>query len=230
MEGRSAYGNRNKKLYYYYCCTNTSCRFKLPETEIEGVIREAMKAVASEETILNKIVEKTNIRLKQELPRLSGQRQRLQKEILSLTDKAGCIMEKYIGVKDGEEFVKESLAKLSIKKRQLQNQIDASDIVIKDIERESVDRDFVSQILGSFEEMYRDDVKPYQRKELLFKSLAAIELSDNLLKVGVPLEKFNGMPIGRDRTDINHDIASGSLKKMTPSFLRRGFVFSSLLA
>ena len=196
MEGRSAYGNRNKKLYYYYCCTNTSCRFKLPEAEIESVLREAMKSVAKDEIILNKIVDGTNAKLKQELPRISGQRQRLRKELESLTDKASCIMEKYIRVKDGEEFVKEGLAKLSQRKRQIQNEIDASEIVINDIERESIDKDFISQVLGSFEEIYRDDVKPYQKKELLYGALAKIELSDKLLKVGVPLERYNGTSTG----------------------------------
>lgn len=196
MEGRSCYGNRGKKLYYYYCCTNRACRFKLPEPEIENTIREAMKAVASDESILDKIVDKTNTRLKQELPRLAGQKQRLQKELESLTGRAGYIMEKYIGVKEGEEFVKENLAKLSQKKRYIEKEIEASEIVINDIERESVDSDFISQILGSFDEIYRDDVKPYQKKELLYGVLTRIELSDNLLKVGVPLEKPNGISNG----------------------------------
>jgi len=196
MEGRSAYGNRSKKLYYYYCCTNTSCRFKLPEAEIEGAIREGMRTVAKDESVLSKIVEKTNTKLKQELPRLSEQRQHLKKELESLTDKASCIMEKYIGVKEGEEFVKEGLAKLSLRKRQLQNEIDASEITMKDIERESIDGYFISQVLGSFEEIYRDDIKPYQKKQLLYKTVAKIELSDKLLKVGVPLEKSVGTPNG----------------------------------
>jgi len=117
------------------------------------------------------------------LSRLAGQRQRLQKELESLTGKAGYIMEKYIGVKEGEEFVKENLAKLSQKKRYIENEIEASEIVINDIERESVDSDFISQILGSFDEIYRDDVKPYQKKELLYGALARVELSDSLLLV-----------------------------------------------
>lgn len=196
MEGRSCYGNRRKKIYYYYCCTNRSCRFKLPEAEIENTIRAAMKAVANDDSILSKIVDKTNTRLKQELPRLAGQRQRLQKELESLTGKASYIMEKYIGIKEGEEFVKEGLAKLSYRKRQIANEIDTTGFLVNDIERESVDSDFISQILGSFDEIYRDDVKPYQKRELLYGALTRIELSDNLLKVGVPLEKSNGTSNG----------------------------------
>ncbi len=196
MEGRSCYGNRGKKLYYYYCCTNKNCKFKLPETEIENVIKEAMRVIAARDNILDKIVDITNARLKQELPRLSEQRQRLHKELESLNGKASYIMEKYIGVKEGEEFVKEGLAKLSQEKRNIQNEIETSEIFVNDIERESVNKDFISQILGSFDEIYRDDIKPYQKKELLYGTLARIELSDKLLKVGVPLEQYNGTSIG----------------------------------
>jgi len=205
MEGRSAYGNKGKKSYYYYCCTNKNCRLKLPESEIENVMREAMKTVAAEDNILNKIVNKTNARLKQELPRLSEQKQKLHKELESLNSRASYIMEKYIGVKDGEEFVKEGLAKLSERKRQLQNNIDASEIVLNDIERESVDKDFLSQILGSFEEIYRDDVKPYQKKEFLYGALTRIELSDKLLKVGVPLEPSTAL-LNSNRFDVDSNI------------------------
>jgi len=209
MEGRSCYGNNGKKLYYYYCCTNKSCRFKLPESEIENVMREAMKTAAAKDNILNKIVNKTNARLKQELPCLSEQKQKLHNELESLTGKASYIMEKYMGIKDGEDFVKEGLAKLSERKRQLQNEIDASEIVLNDIERESVDKDFLSQLLGSFEEIYRDDVKPYQKKELLYGALTRIELSDKLLKVGVPLEPSTAL-LDNNRLDVNPNIYSGS--------------------
>jgi site-specific DNA recombinase len=209
MEGRSCYGNGGKKVYYYYCCTNKDCKFKLPEQEIENVVREAMKVVASKDNILSKIVDKTNRKLKQELPRLSEQRQRLHKELESLNGKASYIMEKYIGVKEGEEFVKEGLAKLSERKRQIQNEIEASEILVNDIERESVDKDFISQIFGSFDEIYRDDVKPYQKKEFLYGTLARIELSDKLLKVGVPFEPSN-MTSTRLSSNIDTDIYSGS--------------------
>lgn len=224
MEGRSCYGNRGKKLYYYYCCTNRSCRFKLPEAEIEGIIREAMKTVANEEGILNKIVDKINVRLKQELPRLADQRQRLQKELESLTGKASYIMEKYIGVKEGEEFVKEGLAQLSQKKRHIQNEIEVSEIVINDIERESVDSGFISRILSSFDEIYKDDVKPYQKKELLYGALSRIELSDNLLKVGVPLEKPNGTSNGNTGL-ISMPTSNRGANLGKPSNFLLGFLF-----
>jgi site-specific DNA recombinase len=189
MEGRSCHGNHGKKVYYYYYCTNKACRFKLPETEIENAIREGIKLITIEDSLLNKIVDKTNIRLKQELPRLIEQRQGLQKELQSLTGKASYIMEKYMGVEDGEEFVKENLAKLAQRKKQLQDNIEITDFLVNDIERDLVDEGFIKQILGSFDEIYQDDIKPYQRRELLYNTLTKIELSDKLLKVGVPLEK-----------------------------------------
>jgi len=191
MEGRSCYGNRKKSIYYYYYCTNRSCRFRLSEAEIENTIKDAMNVVSHDESILGKIVDKTNTRLKQELPRLTQQRQRLQKELESLSCKASYIMEKYIGVEEGEEFVKEGLGKLSYRKKQIENEIDITEISINDIEKDSVDKDFISGILGSFDEIYRDDIKPYQKKELLYGALARIEFSDKLLKLGIPLDQPN---------------------------------------
>jgi hypothetical protein len=105
-------------------------------------------------------------------------------------------MEKYIGFTDGEEFVKEGLAKLSQRKRQLQDDIAKVEIVMGGIERESVDSDFISGILESFDEIYRDDVKPYQKRELVYSTLTKIELSDKLLKVGMPLEQVSATSNG----------------------------------
>ena len=189
MEGRSCYGNDGKKMYYYYYCTNRECRFKLPEPEIEKTLRDAIMTVANDDSTLSKIVTKINVKLKKELPRLSGQKQKLNRELESLTGKAGHIMEKYIGVVEGDEFVKDGLARLSQRKRQLINHIDALDIAMNDIEKESVDKDFISQILNSFEEIYQEDIKPYQKKELLYGTVARMEFSDKLLKVGIPLER-----------------------------------------
>lgn len=210
MEGRSCYGNGGRKAYYYYYCTNRVCKFKLPETEIENAIREGIKTIATSENVLDKIVDKTNARLEQELPRLSEQRQRLHKELESLNSKVSYIIEKYMKVDDGEEFVKEELAKLSGRKRQIQSDIDNSEFLINDIEREFLDKDFIAQILGSFGEIYRDDIKPYQKRELLYGALARVELSDKLLKVGVPLETSNTTSHGYLRRDINSNISSRS--------------------
>ena len=196
MEGTSAYGNDGKAKYYYYHCSNRDCRFKLPETEIENALRDSIRTVAKDDSILNKIVTKTNARLKKELPHLSDQKQRLNKELKSLNGKAGHIMEKYIGVTDGEEFVKDELAKLSQRKRHIMDDIDGTDIVMNDIERETIDKDFISSVLGSFDEIYKDDVKPYQKRELLYSSLTKIELSNRLLKVGMPLEQTNAISTG----------------------------------
>ena len=100
-------------------------------------------------------------------------------------------MDKFVGVTNGEEFVKEELSKLSLRKQQIVNDIDMTDIAISTIEKESVDRDFINRILGSFDEIYRDDIKPYQKKELLYGSLAKIELSNTQIKVGMPLEQVS---------------------------------------
>ncbi len=191
MEGRSAWGKKNSKPYYYYVCKNSLCRFKLPEPEIESVIKEAMKTVGARDDILDKIVDRTNARLKEELPKMSEQKQKLQRELESLTSQANHMMEKYLGIKDGEDFVKENLAGLSDRKRRLQNDIAASEILINDIERDCVDKDFISSVFCAFDEIYRDDIKPYQRRELLYRTVRKIELSDKVLRVGIPIKPSN---------------------------------------
>ena len=191
MEGRSCYGNDRKKMYYYYSCTNRDCRFKLPELEIENALRDSMRTIAKDDSVVEKIVLKTNVRLKNELPRLINKKQGLAKELKLLNGKASHIMDKFVGVTNGEEFVKEELSKLSLRKQQIVNDIDMTDIAISTIEKESVDRDFINRILGSFDEIYRDDIKPYQKKELLYGSLAKIELSNTQIKVGMPLEQVS---------------------------------------
>ena len=218
MEGRSAYGRQRKAAYYYYRCKNKDCRFNLPETEIENAIKEGMRGVAGNDSILNKIVDKTNARLEKELPRLSDRKQKLHKELESLTSKAGYIMEKYIGVEEGGEFVKEGLAKLSQRKRLIQNEIDTFEILINDIERESIDKDFISQLLGSFGEIYKDDLKPYQKKKLLYSTLKRIEFSDKLLRVGVPLDPSAAKTDDYLRRDVSSIIPSGSQIKKAHRF------------
>jgi len=195
MEGRSCH-SRSKKKYFYYYCSNRACNFKLSEPEIEGVLREAMKAVATQDSVLTKIVDKTNVRLKKEMPCVVRQRQTLRKELDSLTSKSSHIMEKYMGVTDGEEFVKEGLATLAQRKRQLLDDIAMADITIDGIEKESVDKNLICQIFGSFDEIYKDEVKPYQKKELLFSTLTRVELSDKRLRIRVPLEHTVGTSNG----------------------------------
>lgn len=191
MEGRICYGNHGKTSYFHYYCKNAACRLRLPEAEIENVLIEGIKSIATDESVLNKIVDKTNDRLRQELPRLVEQKQRLKKEMESLSSKADYIMEQYIGVKDGGEFVKEGLAKLAQRKKQIENEIETTGFLINDIAKDSVNSDFIGRILGSFKEIYRDDVKPYQKKALLYSTLARIELSDKVMKIGFPLDKGN---------------------------------------
>ena len=203
MQGRSAWGNRKTKTYYYYACNNRSCRFKLPEPEIESVIREAMKAVGAKDDVLDKIVDKINAKLKQELPRISNRKQKLQQELESLSKKANYIMDQYIGIKDGEEFVRKNLAGLSERKKQLQNDIDATDILINDVERDFVDKGFISSVFSNFDEIYKDDTKPYQRRDLLYRTLRKIEISDKLLKVGIPLKSSDSV------NDIRHESPVG---------------------
>lgn len=197
MEGRSAHGYDGKKVYYYYVCNNSQCRFKLPEIELESALRQAIKTVILDEVMLNKIVDKVNQKLKHELPRLTTQKKACQKELEDLTAKASCIMEKYMGIKEGDEFIKENLAKLAGRKKQIQEQIETIDILLRDNEGQAVDKDFISGTLESFDEIYREDIKPYQRRELLYAILTKIDLSDKLIKVGVPLERYGD-------TSLNH--------------------------
>ena len=153
---------------------------------------------------------------------MSEQKQKLQRELESLTSQANHMMEKYLGIKDGEDFVKENLAGLSDRKKRLQNDIAASEILINDIERECVDKDFISSVFDAFDEIYREDVKPYQRRELLYSTVRKIELSDKVLRVGIPIKPSN--PISniaqeyrkcvdptshfRSQFDVGHSIAT----------------------
>ena len=112
-------------------------------------------------------------------------------------------MDQYIGIKDGEEFVRKNLAGLSERKKQLQNDIDATDILINDVERDFVDKGFISSVFSNFDEIYKDDTKPYQRRDLLYRTLRKIEISDKLLKVGIPLKSSDSV------NDIRHESPVG---------------------
>jgi site-specific DNA recombinase len=191
MEGRNAHGNKGKSVYHYYVCTNKECRFKLPESEIENAIQELLRKVSQDERILAKIVEKTNIRLKKELPRLFEQKKQLQKELDEINTKAEHIMEKYIGITEGEEFVKNNLAKLSQRRRQIEDGLEALKIVVDDIGRDSISREIAQQIFNSFDEIFKDKLKPYQKRELLYYVLTKVEMSDKQLKVGIPVERLS---------------------------------------
>src|SRR6266540_1593620 len=68
MEGRSGIGNGGR--YFYYACRNKTCKVRVAAPEIEGLVLDHLRSLATSNGILDKLVSATNTRLQHQLPAL----------------------------------------------------------------------------------------------------------------------------------------------------------------
>ena len=214
MEGRNAYGKRGTKAYYYYVCANAQCRFKLPEAEVERSILELVRYFASKSPLLAKVVARLNVRLQQRLPKLSAQRRGYQEELQDVNRKAGRLLDQYAGeANGGGVFLKETLDQLAARRRELEGRLAMVAASESEITDRALGPDDVRTLVAQFEGAFSDSIKPYKRRELVYKVLRRVELSGENIRLGIDLAKRevvepDSSPVARSHLDSK--TASGS--------------------
>ncbi len=185
MEGGSGTGRFQKK-YYYYLCKKTQCKFRVPADEIETFIIGYIKELATKKEDLKLIIQATNGQLHKELPQLVTQKSCLQKELTQVQNLAQGILEKWssLATDDNALFIKDKLDELGKRRKDIENGISTLEIMIGEIERESVNQEMMQLMLTKFSEIF-DSMRPYQQKELINILLHKACLSQSEIKIAL---------------------------------------------
>ncbi|MBN1181826.1 MAG: recombinase family protein [Bacteroidales bacterium] len=185
MEGRSGTGKQGNR-YYYYRCKNNECGFKVPANEIERVIIDRLKVLSKNEGILPFIVKSANQALRKELPQLIGQRKLLVKELDEIKSFASKVLGEWasLSTSDDTVFVKEELEKLSKRRKQIEEGIQALEDTIAEIEKETISQELIKLALNKFTDLF-DSLPPYRQKELLKLTVNKIIVSDKQIKIAL---------------------------------------------
>ena len=185
MEGRSGTGKLGKR-YYYYLCKNRDCGFKVPANEIERVVIEQIKMLSSQDDIIANIIKGTNSRLQRELPQLKEQKKLLQGELDTIRDFADGIMNKWAEMagEGGSLFLNDKLEELGSRRKEIETGIESLELMIEEIERESVSRELVMLALNKFTDVY-EHIQPHKQKDLVQHVLHKAVLSNQSIKIAL---------------------------------------------
>jgi site-specific DNA recombinase len=185
MEGTCGTGRSGNK-YFFYICKNKDCRFKLPADEIERIIIERIKYLSSDSGLMQKLIEHTNEKLMKELPQLKCRRTHLQKELAEVKAFADGIMNKWtaMATDDSSIFLKEKLAELGQRRKEIETGIASLEAMIKEIERESISQELVTLALSRFSDLF-DKIKPYRQKDMVKLVLHKATLSPTKIQIAL---------------------------------------------
>ena len=184
MEGRSGTG-RKRTRHYYYVCRNRQCGIRIPAPEIEKVVLERIRILASDPEILKALVAETNRQLRTELPKLEEQTTALKRQLADLNSEAESLM-KQIASRDsgGNVLIAEKLDDLADRRRDMQAATDGLQVSIGQIQRQAVDETIIRQALAHISEVY-ECLPPYRRKDLIRLVLEHAEVSETELRLTI---------------------------------------------
>ena len=185
MEGRSGTGHQRQR-YYYYACKNPDCRLRIPASEIENVVLERIRILASESDILTNLVAETNRQLRTELPKLEEQHVHLEKERHNLQAETDALLKQLATMTgtDGGTLVAEKLDALAVRRKELGEGIAEVSTAIESIRRQAVDEAVVREALAHIGEVY-EGLPPYRRKDLIRLVLDQAQVSETELRLGI---------------------------------------------
>lgn len=185
MEGVSAIGHLGVR-YYYYTCKNHDCRYKVPAGEIEGAVLDRMKALASNETVISRIVKTANEQTCKELPQLRAQKTALEKELQKVKNTADNLMNRWAAVASDSNtgFLKEKLDTLSARRKEIETGVTELQLALEDLERNSIKDELVGKALRNFSGIF-GTLKPYQQKELMNIVLHKAVIGEKDIKIAL---------------------------------------------
>lgn len=178
MEGRSGTGRLGTK-YFYYVCQNDECGLKITADEIESAVLERIQLLASDDSILQRLTEETNLRLLKQKPTLERQHQELLKNLADVKSKADKAIELWMGEdnKSGSGFVKEKLNELARRRTDLENGLVETEEALKQLQEKSVKAETVRATLARMDEIY-EHLLPFEKRELISLVLKTAEVNE----------------------------------------------------
>jgi site-specific DNA recombinase len=185
MEGGSG-TSQIKKRYYYYVCKNPGCRFRLPAHEIERFIITYIRGLACKKEHIGQMVEATNGKMLKELPQLLAQKTALQKELEEVKNFAQGLLDQWTGMATDNNavFLKDKLNELGKRRKEIEDALVSLDVLIEEVERDSVDQEMFEKLLVKFNEVF-DSMLPYQQKELVDCLLHNASVSNTKMKIAL---------------------------------------------
>jgi site-specific DNA recombinase len=185
MEGRCGTGSKGVK-YYYYLCKNKDCRFKVPASEIEGVIIERIGQLAADPEIMQNIIKTTNEKLQSDLPKMVEQKNVLEADLADVQKTADGIMEQWesLASDDGAVFLKEKLDQLGKRRNQIESALEKIELAVAEIQQDAVDHKLVMKALEDFTDVF-NCIPPYQQKDLMRLVLHKAIVSHTSMKIAL---------------------------------------------
>jgi len=208
MEGRNAHG-RNGTVYYYYCCKNSDCRHRVQESEIEQAFQQIVRHIANTPSMLQKITDKLNDKLKGGLPLLRKQREGVIDQISGFKGKAARIIDKLADLENGRDLIDNRLKELDSQSKVLYERSRLLDTEIESLEKQSIDISSIKRLLKELNRVFDKGMKPYQKKALLNCILSYIRICDKEFKLGIDSQKFRSDIVKVLRYNVVRNVSAG---------------------
>lgn len=207
MKGASGTGKAGK-VYPYYLCANKDCRFRIPATEVEDMVRWRLRHLCRDPKKLSALVERTNARLRSELPKIMEQREALRKELEEINAKAAGITARFMDVVTGDaaRLVQEQLDGLMQRRGRVEEGLAALADMVKVIEADMVEKAVVQQALLAFDKVF-EEAPPYLKKKFVKDLIGQIRLSDLRVAIGLDGKPGSGL-VGPEKREPAPEIAT----------------------
>jgi site-specific DNA recombinase len=183
MNGRSGTGRLGTKYFYYGC---PKCGLKVNADEVETAVLERVKTLATDDAILQRLTDETNARLLKQKPDLEKQKLGLIKAMADVKNQADKLLDHLPSLKDetGSAFVREKLAFLAERRRDLENGIAQTDDAITRIQEQSVKSESVKLALSRINEIYTQ-LKPFERRDLMGMLLKSAKINERSIELEI---------------------------------------------
>ncbi|MBF0594598.1 MAG: recombinase family protein [Candidatus Omnitrophica bacterium] len=188
MVGRNGHGHKGRKAYFYYYCTNKACRLKYSQEEIENAAGELVQHVSKKQNILKKVIAKLNHRLRKSFPKIEADKREKEIELRRVSDEAQRLLSSNNWSQEAKGFVDEQLRKLGDARKHLEEGLARLRSEVSAMNASELTELDVKGLLDDVGSAIFDNLKPYQRKELLYNSVRRFEISNEALRANVKLQ------------------------------------------
>lgn len=188
MTGRNGHGHKGRKAYFYYYCTNKACLLKYPQEEIEKAAGDLMLHVSKSQRILKKTIGKLNQRLKKSFPKIEADKRAKEIELKRVSEEAQRLLASNNWSQEAKGFVDEQLRKLGDTRKYLEEGLARLRSEVSAMTAAELTELDVKGILDNAGSAIFDDMRPYQRKELLQNTIRRFEISNEALSANVKLQ------------------------------------------
>ncbi len=184
MTPKSSIGRSNR--YYYYQCTKNShtgkdgCYVKyVPAEPMENFVVERVKELATDETEIQKIIDKANKKGDKRTKTLMDNKEHLASHLQSINKKLETIVD---SIENGSlkafDSINKRMESLESERAATEDKLKAVDFEIAEIEKDRLSSEIMSQSYKAFSDVI-NKAKPAKLKELLYRIVEVVEWHQN---------------------------------------------------